>query len=172
MSYTHQDHEETNQEYLAACHKGGKMTGLVVSLCTDDPEIGKAALRAEYDMLKKHVSKADEDYSFLIGLSNSDGSNHKKKVPYHTHAVIKGENSDKFTQEIVRRINRKAQLANEKLGIEKRAIPAKTHEVKGLHGDHDDCGMRYVKYITAQCDYTQQYSNADEENKFNFRNFK
>jgi hypothetical protein len=165
MKYTNQE------EYLVACRNVGNMTSLVVSLCTDDSDAAKAAFRSGYDMLKNHVNKASEEYSFLLGLSNTDTKNSEKEVPYHLHGVIMGDNSYEFTQEIARRINRKAKLANEKAGIDKRAIPAKTQKITGLDEDFDDRGMRFVEYVLTQSSYKQQYSNADDENKFDFRHF-
>ena len=159
-----------NQNYLSACHKGGKMAELTVSLCTDDHDVAKAAFRSGYDMLKNHVNKSSEEYSFLIGLSNTDVKDNGKTVPYHLHGVIKGNNSYEFAQDIMKRINRKAALANEKAGIDKRGIPAKTKRLIGLDAENDDCGMRYVEYVLAQCDYKQQYSNATDGNKFDLRN--
>ena len=159
------------RDYLSECHKGGEMTSLVVSLCTDDINVAKAELRAKYDMLKNHVKKSDEEYSFLIGISNSDVRSNGKKVPFNLHGIVKGNDSFDFTQNVARCINRKAQLKHEKEGIEKRAIPAKTKKIVGLDEDFDDCGMRYVGYILSKCSNKQQYSNASDENKFDFRNF-
>ena len=156
-----------NQNDLTAYGKDTDMTSLVVSLCTDDTKTARAAFRASYDMVKNHVNKSGEEYSFVIGLSNTDGKDSNETVPYHLHGVIKGPDSHMLAQDIRKRVNRKAALKNEKAGIDKRAIPAKIMDITG-HGE-DDSGERFVGYILNQCSYTQQYSNATEENKFDFR---
>lgn len=157
-----------NQNYLTTYGKDTDMTSIVVSLCTDDIKSARASFRAAYDMLKYHVNKADEEYSFLIGLSNTDVKANGKTNPYHLHVDIKGPDSLILAQDMRTRINRKAALTNEKAGIEKRGIPAKIKRIQEV--DEGDGGMRFPKYILSQCKYVQQYSNATDDNKFDFRN--
>ncbi|MCL2837548.1 MAG: hypothetical protein FWE04_00545 [Oscillospiraceae bacterium] len=159
------------EDYLKSCHKGGEITSLIVSLCTDDRKIAKKALQRVYMMLKYYVNRSDEEYTFIVGLSNRDGQNLEKIIPYHLHVIVKGKNSLKLSQDVARRINRKAKLANIKNGVETRAIPAKTMQIKGLEG-FDDCGVSFIPYALKQCSRLQQYSNATDENKFDIRNFR
>lgn len=93
---------------------------LVSSFCTRDRYLAEKAFSRMYAMMKYYADSYN--VSFLLALSNTDGrkayrktekrrGNPKikilgKKVPYHAHAVIVGDNAEQFASEIVKRRNK------------------------------------------------------------------
>lgn len=153
----------------------GEVYSLVSSFCTTDKEQALSAYSRLYEMMKYHAARYD--VSFLVTLSNTEGKkaykkrkrrrgNPKikvlgKKVPYHAHAVVVGENAGQFTKEIVRRRNK----ADGKKLTKKRIVKdlGRPSEVK----NYDGKGMEVIDYIYEQSISTRSYP----KDGFDFKRF-
>jgi len=158
------------REYLELCKRGGPLVSLVVSLSSTDLKESLAALERVYKMIRYHADKCDDLISFIIGLSCRD-IRRNKIVPFHLHGVIKTVNED-FAEGIMRRINKQAARKNKRLGIKQRGIPAKIKTIESKRKNFDNAGADFIPYLLNQCGYKMQYSNGDDEDIFDFRNFK
>lgn len=143
----------------------GDVYSLVSSFCTRDRHIADNAFARLYEMMKYYASSYN--VSFLLGLSNTDGNsairklkrtrgNPKvkilgKKVLYHAHAVIIGDNVEQFATEIVKRRNK----ADGKKLTKKRIVKdlASPEDV----AVYDGKGMEFVNYVYEQSIRTLSY---------------
>ena len=148
---------------------------LVSSFCTKDRHLAEKAFARLYEMMKYYAD--DYGVSFLLALSNTDGQkayrkiikrrgNPKikilgKKVHYHAHAVIVGDNAEQFAAEIVRRRNK----ADGKKLTKKRIV-----KDLGSPEDvavYDGKGVEIINYIYEQSIRTLSYP----KNGFDFTRF-
>lgn len=143
----------------------GEVYSLVSSFSTKDRHSADKAFARMYEMMKYYADRYN--VSFLLGLSNTDGSRAKrilkrargtpkvkilgKKVSYHAHAVIVGDKAEQFATEIVKRRNK----ADGKKFTKKRLVKdlASPEEV----AIYDGKGMEIVDYVHEQSIRTLSY---------------
>lgn len=143
----------------------GEVYSLVSSFNTKDRHSADKAFARLYQMMKYYADSYN--VSFLLGLSNTAGNRAKrklkrvrgnpkvkilgKKVLYHAHAVIIGDNAERFATEIVKRRNK----ADGKTLTKKKAVKdlASPEDVSV----YDSKGMEIVGYVHEQSIRTLSY---------------